>query len=147
MTQSAPSVVPPQATVPHDLVITTARPDMVYINGNPVTLVELTIPANLPDHLRSAQSRKSQKPLYQTLLSDLDSLGIKASLITIEIGSLGNLLPNCRKVFLQSFSNLFDKPSARQLFDDAARTAISASHAIFLARKSDHWPSDKPLLI
>ena len=62
LTQSAPSVVTPQATVPHDLVITTARPDMVYINGNPVTLVELTIPANLPDHLRSAQSRKSQKP-------------------------------------------------------------------------------------
>ena len=55
--------------------ITSARPDMVYIKGNTVTLVELTIPANSLDHLRSAKkNRKSHKPLYQTLLSDLDSL-------------------------------------------------------------------------
>ena len=64
----------PQAEVPHDLVITIARPDMVYINGNTVTLVGLTIPANSFEHLRSTQSRKTQKPLYQTPLSDLDSL-------------------------------------------------------------------------
>ena len=135
----------PQATVPHDLVITSARPDMVYIKGNTVTLVELTIPANSLDHLRSAKTRKSHKPLYQTLLSDLDSLGKKASLITIEIGSLGHSLPSCYKEFLKSFP-VFDKSSVRQLFDNAAKTAISASHVIFLARNSDHWPTDKPLL-
>ena len=104
----------PQATVPHDLVITSARPDMVYIKGNTVTLVELTIPANSLDHLRSAKTRKSHKPLYQTLLSDLDSLGKKASLITIEIGSLGHSLPSCCKEFLKSFP-VFDKSSVRQL--------------------------------
>ena len=62
----------PQATVPHDLVITSARPDMVYIKGNIVTLVELTIPANSLDHLiTQCKTRKSHKSLYQTLLSDL----------------------------------------------------------------------------
>ena len=68
----------PQATVLHNLVITTARPDMVY--ENTVALVELTIPANSFEHLRSTQSRKTHKSFYQTLLSDLDSLGRKASL-------------------------------------------------------------------
>ena len=36
--------------------------------------------------------------------------------------------------------------SARHLFDTEAKTAISASHIFFLARKSEHRPIDKPLL-
>ena len=121
--------------VPHNLVITTARPDMVY--GDTVALVELTIPANSFEHLCSTQSRKTHISFYQTLLSDLDSLGRKASLVTIEIGSLGQSLTNSRKVFMQSFPNILNKSSARQLFNSAARTAISASHIIFLAKKSN----------
>ena len=36
-----------------------------------------------------------------------------------------------------------------QIFSSEAtfRYAISASHIIFLARKSDHWPVDKPLYL
>ena len=137
----------PQSTVPHDLTITTARPDMVYMSGNSVILVELTVPSNSYEHLCNAQNRKRQKPLYQLLLSELDSLGKQASLVTIEIGSLGHWIPKCCQDFAQSFSSFFDKSSARKLFDSAARTAISASQIIFLARKSDHWLKDKPLLI
>ena len=77
--------------------------------------------------------RKFEKPTYQSLLSDLDSLGMKTSLITIEIGYLGHSLPNCAKMFMRAFSNHFDKKSSRTyvtLFDDAAKTAISASHII-----------------
>ena len=90
------------------------------------------------EHITPYLENNVSKPLHQTLLSDLDSLGRKASLVTV--------LNNCRKVFMQSFANIFDKSSARQLFDSAARTAISASHIIFLVRKSGHWPVDKPLL-
>ena len=42
------------------------------------------------------------------------------------------------------FQVFFDKSSARQIFDSAAKTVISA--IIFLARKSDHWSKDKPFL-
>ena len=80
------------------------------------------------------------------LLSDLDSVGKQASLITIEIGSLGHSLTDCGRMFARSFSSLFDKLSVRLLFDTAARVAISASYVIFLARKSEHWLIDKPLL-
>ena len=51
----------PQATVPHNLVITSARPDMVYIKGNTVTLVELTIPANSLDHFTQCKNQEKSQ--------------------------------------------------------------------------------------
>ena len=136
----------PSSTIPLDLVVTTARPDMVYICNNTVVLIELTIPFNSPESLKHAQSRKQNKQLYQQLLSDLDSAGKQATLVTIEIGSLGHSLPSCHKSLVRSLPNIFEKSMVRTLFDNAAKTAISASYVIYLARKNNHWPTDKTLL-
>ena len=38
------------------------------------------------------------------------------------------------------------KLEVQDIFDSAARTAISASQLIFLAWKDLHWPTDKPIL-
>ena len=48
----------PDSTIPFNLLVTTARPDMVYICNNTLVLIELTIPFNSPECLNRAQSRK-----------------------------------------------------------------------------------------
>ena len=136
----------PASTIPLVLMVTTARPDMVYINVNTVVLIDLTIPFNSPESLSTAKLRKGTKELYQQLLSDLESAGKQATLITIEIGSLGHSLPSCHKSLVRTLPNIFMKSKVRTLFDSAAKIAISASYAIFLARKSPHWPTDRSLL-
>ena len=47
----------------------------------------------------------------------------------------------------RALPNIFEKSKVHNLFDKATKTAISASYAIFLARKDHHWPTDKPLLL
>ena len=100
--------------------------------------MELTIPFNSPESLSNARARKQTKEHYLQLLSDLDLAGKQASLITREIGSLGHSLLSCHKSLVRTLPNIFEKSKVRELFDSAARTAISASYAIFLARKSTH---------
>ena len=51
----------PDSTIPFNLLVTTARPDMVNICNNTVVLIELTIPFNSPECLNRAQSRKQTK--------------------------------------------------------------------------------------
>ena len=84
------------------------HPDMVYICNNTVVLIELTIPLNSPGSLNRAQSRKQTKQLYQQLMSDLDSMGKKATLVTIEIGSLGHYLPSCCKSLMTALLSIFE---------------------------------------
>jgi len=83
---------------------------------------------------------------HQQLLSDLDSIKKQATLVTIEIGSLGHYLPSCSKSLTRALPSIFEKSKTRDLFDSAARTAISALYVIFLARMNSHWMSDRRLL-
>jgi hypothetical protein len=71
----APITVSPPTTVPTEVVITTARPDIVLLDSKSVTLLELTVPWNSAASLASAQLRKQNKPLYQLLASNLDTQG------------------------------------------------------------------------
>ena len=57
-----------------------------------MVLIELTIPCNSPENLHAVVC-KSSKENYQQLLSDIEETNRKASLVTIEIGSLGHSLP------------------------------------------------------
>ena len=77
----------PPATIPQDIVTTSAQPDSVVIYGNKVTLIELTVSYNSPEALSNARLRKRNKENYQLVLSELDRKGFKASLITLEIGA------------------------------------------------------------
>ena len=55
--------------------------NLAWGRGYVFVLIELTIPANSPQNLLNAQKRKCQKSFYQLLLSDLDTLGRKTTLI------------------------------------------------------------------
>ena len=58
-----------------------------------VNLLELTIPTNTYEALQVARSRKSEKPTYLQLVSDLEDCGLSVSFQTLEIGSLGHFTP------------------------------------------------------
>ena len=127
----------PPATVPPSLVSTTARPDMVIIDGSKITLLELTIPHNSPESLRAAHIRKQSKVNYGCVLSDLERSGFTSDLVTLEIGSLGHWRFN---LATQLASHLeLPKAVVKSVLDNAAKVSIAGSHQLFLARHDKHW--------
>ena len=132
----------PPATIPPEILVTSARPDIVIVS---VALMELTIPYNSPESLTNAHARKSTKRKYQTVLSDLEYKGHNTSLVTIEIGALGHSLTTTHRS-LQNLLPTISRRATRAMFDDAAKIAIAACHTIFLARKSQVWLDCRNLL-
>ena len=135
----------PPATIPPEILVTSARPDIVIVNSNSIIIIELTIPYNSPVSLTNAHTRKSTKQSYQMVLSDLESKGYRSILVPIEIGALGHSLLSTHKL-LRKVLPAFSCQTTRELFDDAAKVVIAASHIIFLARKSQVWPDSRNLL-
>ena len=84
----------PPATVPINLVSTSARPDVVVQEGSRITLLELTVPHNSAESLRAAHRLKQSKANYCCLLGDLERAGFESELVTLEIGSLGHWRAN-----------------------------------------------------
>ncbi len=77
----------PPSTVPHELLVTLSRPDIVFVGDDKtIIIVEPMIPFNSPDALASARSRKTSK--YQLLLSDLKGKGFRPHLLTYGSWSL-----------------------------------------------------------
>ena len=58
----------PPSIIPICLIATTARPDIVVITPESITLIELTIPFNSPEALDNARRYKESIDNYQVLL-------------------------------------------------------------------------------
>ena len=82
-------------TIPHDLAVTTARPDMIYICNNTVVLIELMI---LSMHQRVYkmlnQINKANNSISKSWVTWTHHGSRPWTLVTIEIGSLGHSLPS-----------------------------------------------------
>ena len=61
----------PISTVAMNILVTSARLDMVLVGEDEVTLIELTIPHNSMESLSNARKRKSEKVSYCQALSNL----------------------------------------------------------------------------
>ena len=134
-------VVPNQLSVPHKV-----KGFANYtITNRTITFVELTIPYNSPECLANAKHRKKTKTNYQLALSDLDSRGYPASLITIEIGALGHWLPSTRANLQQLLPGV-PKSTVTRLLDQTTAKTIASSHIIFNAGLDDVWNSSRPIL-
>ena len=59
----------PVSTIPEDIWVTSARPDIVLVNEERLILIELTIPHNSLESLSNARDHKSQKELYLQVIS------------------------------------------------------------------------------
>jgi hypothetical protein len=128
----------PVSTVPTDLTITTARPDIVLIEDKTVTILELTVPWNSASSLDNARSRKENKPNYQLLTSDLSAQGYSALFLTIEIGCLGNHT-NDAYTALKAIAPKTTAAQRRRTLLEASKAAITGSYYIFAARNLTTW--------
>ena len=134
----------PPTTVPPNILITSARPDIVFVCVDKhLIILELTIPFNSPESMKKANNFKTNK--YELLLSDLESNGYAPEFLAMEIGALGHHRPGT----LSALHNLLPsipKNSFRALLDNAGKTAISISRRIFMARREEAWSNSQPLL-
>ena len=58
----------PVSTIPENIIVTSAWPDIVLVRNSEVTLIELTILHNSMESISNARTRKSKKQLYQQAL-------------------------------------------------------------------------------
>ena len=133
----------PQATVPVSILATSARLDMVLIKeGNHFDRIHCTL--RLERNPKWRETQEIEQKSYLELVSDLETKGYSAALITCEISSLGHSLPFCHKA-IQKLIPLIARSTICAVFNAAAKIAISTSFSIFLARKELDWPSERPL--
>ena len=103
----------PPATILYDVVVTTARPDIIVLSRDgKIRIAELTI----------CTKRK----------------GIKATYTTIEIGALGHYAGDLVSLLSTSFPEL-NKKQWRHILDEAAKISIDCSQTIYLGRNLPHW--------
>ena len=80
--------------------------DIVILEGDVITLLELTIPIKTKVSLQNARDRKQAKKNYVSLLRDLETRGFTAMLETVEIGSLGHFSSDSVNSLLSTISHL-----------------------------------------
>ena len=132
----------PPSTIPPSILATRSAPDIVIMDhSNPkkitAALIELTVPWNSEDAISNAHRRKATKENYCQLVANLHSLGIKADLLPIEIGSLGHYNRNAAQV-IKKWSTASMK-QINDMYDAASTKVISCSQTIFFARHSRLW--------
>ena len=94
----------PATTVPLDILVTSARPDIVFVhNDNTISIIELTIPFNTQESFNRAHILKTKK--YEVLVSDLEHRGYSTGFLALEIGASWSLLYKNYFAFLPSLSN------------------------------------------
>ena len=128
----------PLATIPLNILVTTARPDIVVIDGSYICLLELKIPCNNVTNLTNARERK-QEFNYLSLVSDLSSLGYSADLETIEIGSLGHFLQCSVNSIHHLLPSLSKRTLSNRFISYLSFPAIACSYVIFNSRHNSEW--------
>ena len=135
----------PATTIPLDLLVTSARPDIVLIDKaeNVILIIELTIPFNSQESFDRAHAFKTKK--YTALCNDLEHKGFSVNFMALEIGALGHYSRHS----ISLLHRLLSKPSKsdiRSLLDQSAKIAIAASYKIFISRRESIWSTSLPLL-
>ena len=105
----------PPTTVPPNILITSARPDIVFVGVEKnLIILELTIPFNSPESMKKANNIKTNK--YELLLSDLECNGYTPKFLAMEIGALGHHQPGTPSALHNLFPSI-PKNSIRTLLD------------------------------
>ena len=114
----------PATTVPLDILVTPARPDVVFVHNDNVIL-------------------KTKK--YEVLVSDLEHRGYSTSFLALEIGALGHYSTKTISLFYRLFP-MITKSVIKSFLDQTAELAIAASYKLFMSRREPSWCSPLPLL-
>ena len=101
------------------------------------------VPYNSPESIANAHSRKEAKENYNMLLGDMEAKGYSASLLVIEIGSLGHSLTSTQAALSRHFRiPSLSKQGVKKRFDESGKVAICASYFIVLERRDQLWNSE-----
>ena len=128
----------PPATVPPSIISTQARPDILVLQEKHIIILELTVPWNSSTSINNARNRKQNKNSYQFLTSDLITERFEVTLLTIEIGCLGNFTDKTYST-LKAADPKSSPKDRRLALENAAKAAISGSHTIFRACSVTQW--------
>ena len=127
----------PPGTIPCQLVVSTARPDLVAIKGNVIRILELTVCTNSREAMSNAKIRKLSKILYQQLLGVLEQQGKDVKCITMEMGALGHYPGDLVALMSGVVPEIWKK--CRNILDQLSKVSINCSQMIYLARNGEHW--------
>ena len=122
-------------TIPAHVVQTSQIPDIVILQENKVTIVELTVPFEL--NIIHSHQRKSDK--YAGLISDIENSGHEVFFFAIEIGCRGYIDKENEgriKTISRSISNKFKWSYIKLLL---SKLAILGSFCIFNSRHEPNW--------
>ena len=120
------------------------KPDLWYIKGNEITIVEFTIPfgQNTTERIDGEiietrtleRARKQKENKYKTLVEKCQTeLGLETRYFTIIISSLGAMINETRNALRE----IFGEKSYRKIARELVRTAINKSKEIYIEMKRD----------
>ena len=136
----------PQSTLPSDVSVSSARPDIVMREGNVIKISELTVCSNTQRGFDEARSRKRNKPAYIQLISDLEAKGFKVNYSTIEIGSLGHYTSDATNA-VSGLMPTLSTARVRLVLATMGKVSFACSDHIFQASNSTVWTENRPLYI
>ena len=130
-------------TVPPNILQTTERPDVVFVNYDlkEITLLELI--CSYVTNMDSANIYKSTK--YNDLKKDLEKAGWRTKLIPFEIGSRGLVSKRNKIAISQILQEVKIKTNQKSLFVDLSKIALLCSLSIYQAHGQTTW-QDPPYL-
>ena len=123
----------PLATLPADLSSSSDRPDIVVTTATEVSILELTVCANVASNFASAKRRKEDR--YAPLIADLEARGLSVIYVTLELGTLGHYTKDALRA-LQLIMPSTARGVLSNLLKSLAKIAIGCSQTIFNARHS-----------
>ena len=131
----------PLATLPADLSSSSSdRPDIVVTTATEVSILELTVCANVASNFASAKRRKEDR--YAPLIADLEARRLTVIYVTLELGTLGHYTKDAPRA-LQLIMPSTARGVLSNLLKSLAKIAIGYSQTIFNARHSPSWSTSK----
>ena len=130
-------------TIPADIHITGARPDMVVINRNnkKILLIELTCP--FETNIKQANTRKMIR--YNDLQHDLQQIGYKTFLLPFEVGVRGHISPENKQTINKILTLTHTKINTNKVTQELGKISLLCSYIIFKASSQPEW-TEPPLV-
>ena len=83
------------------------------------------------------EAQKYKRKRYKDLVTDIDCSGRQATFEPFEVCALGNIRSDSRK----TLARMVGKKSAKSMFKNLSKIAISCSYYIFNQRNQPEWPA------
>jgi hypothetical protein len=131
------------STVPPDILCTSQRPDLVFIDRSAKKIVLLELTCSFETNADSANLKKRIR--YRDLKTDIEAKGYAVTLLPFEIGSRGHINQRNHSAITQTFRETKFKVKTKQIFQDMSKIALLCSFVIFHATAQPTW-QDPPFL-